>query len=43
VTFNASTGMLKLDNPSTFTGEIFYFTGNGNLSSSDQIELRTIS
>ena len=27
VTFAASTGMLKLDQPSTFTGEIFGFTG----------------
>ena len=43
ITFNASTGMLKLDNPSTFTGEIFNFTGNGSLSGSDQIDLRTIN
>jgi hypothetical protein len=43
VTFNTSTGMLKLDNPSTFTGEIFNFTGNGSLSGSDQIDLRTIN
>jgi hypothetical protein len=43
VTFKASTGMLKLDNPSTFTGEIFNFTGNGSLSGSDQIDLGTIS
>ena len=43
VTFNASTGMLKLDNPSTFTGKIFQFTGNGSLTGSDQIDLRTIS
>ena len=43
VTFKASTGMLKLDNPSTFTGEIFNFTGNGSLSGSDQIDLRTIN
>ena len=35
--------MLKLDNPSTFTGEIFNFTGNGSLSGSDQIDLRTIN
>ena len=43
VTFQASTGMLKLDNPSTFVGEIFNFTGNGSLSGSDQIDLRTIN
>ena len=43
VTFAASTGMLKLDNPSTFTGEIFNFTGNGSLSGSDQIDLTTIN
>ena len=43
VTFSASTGMLKLDNPSTFTGEIFNFTGNGSLSGSDQIDLTTIN
>ena len=43
VIFKASTGMLKLDNPSTFTGEIFNFSGNGSLSGSDQIDLRTIN
>ena len=43
VTFAAPTGMLKLDQPSTFTGEIFNFTGNGSLSGSDQIDLRTIN
>jgi hypothetical protein len=42
-TFKASTGMLRLDSPSTFTGEIFNFTGNGSLTGSDQIDLRTIS
>jgi serralysin len=35
--------MLKLDNPSTFAGEIFNFTGNGSLPGSDQVDLRTIS
>jgi hypothetical protein len=39
VTFAASTGMLKLDQPSTFSGEIFGFTGNGTLAGSDQIDL----
>jgi hypothetical protein len=33
---------LKLDDPSTFSGEIFNFTGNGTLSGSDQIDLRDI-
>ena len=42
VTFAASTGMLKLDTPSTFSGEIFNFTGNGTLSGSDQIDLTNI-
>ena len=35
--------MLKLDQPSTFTGEIFGFTGNGSLSGSDQIDLKGIN
>jgi hypothetical protein len=43
VTFAASTGMLKLDTPSTFTGKIFNFTGNGTLSGSDQIDLTNIN
>ncbi|MGO9047034.1 MAG: Ig-like domain-containing protein, partial [Xanthobacteraceae bacterium] len=43
VTFNGSTGMLKLDNPSTFSGDIFNFTGNGSLSGSDQIDLKRIN
>ena len=43
VAFAAPTGMLKLDQASTFTGEIFNFTGNGSLSGSDQIDLRTIN
>ena len=43
VTFTASTGMLKLDDPSTFTGEIFDFIGNGSLSGSDQIDLTGIN
>ncbi len=32
--------MLKLDNPSTFSGTIFNFTGDGTLSGSDQIDLK---
>jgi hypothetical protein len=43
VTFTTSTGMLKLDTPSTFTGEIAGFTGNGTLSGSDQIDLLNMS
>ena len=39
VTFAGSTGTLKLDAPSTFSGEIFNFRGNGTLSGSDQIDL----
>ncbi len=42
VTFNGATGMLKLDQSSTFSGEIFNFTGNGNLATSDQIDLKDI-
>ena len=43
VTFAASTGMLKLDTPSTFSGEIFNFAGSGSLSGSDQIDLTNIN
>ena len=43
VTFEGSTGMLKLDVPSTFSGEIFNFAGNGTLSGSDQIDLTNIN
>jgi hypothetical protein len=43
VTFATSTGMLQLDSPSTFNGEIFNFTGNGSLSGSDQIDLKGIN
>ena len=43
VTFAASTGMLKLDRPSTFAGEIFGLTGNGTLTGSDQIDLKGIN
>ena len=43
VTFNGSTGTLTLDNPSTFSGEIFNFTGNGRLSGSDRIDLKGIN
>ena len=43
VTFAASTGMLKLDTPSTFSGKIFNFAGSGTLSGSDQIDLTNIN
>jgi hypothetical protein len=42
VTFAASTGTLKLDQPSTFSGEIFNFTGDGTLSGSDHVDLKGI-
>ncbi len=42
VTFSGSTGTLILGDPSTFSGEIFNFTGNGHLSGSDQIDLKGI-
>ena len=43
VTFEGATGTLKLDDAPAFTGQIFDFTGNGNVSSSDQIDLKDIS
>ena len=43
VTFSGSTGTLILTSPSTFSGEIFNFTGNGSLSDSDQIDLKGIN
>jgi hypothetical protein len=43
VTFASSTGALILDAASTFSGEIFNFTGNGSLSGSDQIDLKDIN
>ncbi len=42
VTFDGPTGVLKLEDPQTFSGPIFNFTGNGNLASSDQIDLSDI-
>ena len=39
ITFIASTGILKLDAPSTFNGQIAGFRGDGTLSGSDQIDL----
>ena len=34
---------MKLDQPSSFTGKIFNFTGDGTLSGSDQIDLKGIN
>jgi len=38
-TFIGSTGTLKLDAPSTFTGQIVGFSGDGTLAGSDHIDL----
>jgi hypothetical protein len=43
IAFAASTGMLKLDQPSTFSAQIFGFTGDGTLAGSDQIDLKGIN
>jgi hypothetical protein len=43
VTFEGSTGILTLDDPSGFTGLISGFTGNGSLAGSDQIDLKHIN
>jgi hypothetical protein len=43
ITFAASTGMLKLDQPSTFSAQIFGFTGDGALAGSDEIDLKGIN
>jgi hypothetical protein len=40
VTFAGSPGILSLDSPSTFNGQIIGFTGDGSLAGSDQIDLR---
>jgi hypothetical protein len=42
VTFAGSTGTLRLDQSSTFSGKIFKFAGNGTLSGSDHIDMRDI-
>jgi len=42
VKFNGSTGTLILDHSSLFSGQLLNFTGDGNLSSSDQLDLRDI-
>jgi 20S proteasome alpha/beta subunit len=43
ITFSGSTGTLVLDNSTLFTGELINLTGDGNLSSSDQIDLKDIA
>ena len=43
ITFSSSTGMLKLDSLTAFTGVIDNFAGNGSLSGSDQIDLKGIN
>lgn len=43
VSFASSHGLLKLDQPSTFTGQIAGFSGDGTLPGSDQIDLKGIA
>jgi hypothetical protein len=43
VVSGASTGILKLDQPSTFSGTIFGFTGDGTLAGSDQVDVKGIN
>jgi Tryptophan-rich Synechocystis species C-terminal domain len=43
VTFNSATGSLILDHSSEFSGQVFNFTGDGNPSSSDQLDLKDIA
>ena len=43
ITFSGSTGTLVLDNSTLFTGELINLTGDGNPSSSDQIDLKDIA
>jgi hypothetical protein len=42
ITFQGTTGTLRLDQASTFSGQIFGFKGNGSLSGSDHIDLTSI-
>ena len=41
--FEGSTGKLTIDTPSSFTGVISGFTGDGTLAGSDQIDLKGIN
>jgi serralysin len=43
VTFSGSPSTLSLDTPSTFSGQIIGFTGDGTLAGSDQIDLRGVN
>jgi hypothetical protein len=43
VVFEGSTGKLTIDTPSSFTGVISGFTGDGTLAGSDQIDLKGIN
>jgi hypothetical protein len=43
VTFHSSTGSLTLDTPSSFSGVISGFTGDGTLAGSDQIDLKGVN
>src|ERR1700736_2342116 len=43
ITFSGSTGTLALDQSTLFTGELINLTGDGNPSSSDQIDLKDIA
>jgi len=42
IRFASSTGTLRVDHSSTFTGKIFGFGGDGSVSGSDHIDLRDI-
>ncbi|MGA7804125.1 MAG: hypothetical protein WCB02_05810, partial [Bradyrhizobium sp.] len=43
ITFKGATGTLVLDHSTEFTGQLLNLTGDGNPSSSDQIDLRDIA
>jgi hypothetical protein len=43
ITFRGTTGTLVLDHSSSFTGELINLTGDGNPTSSDQIDLKDIA
>src|ERR1700722_16903891 len=43
ITFGGATGTLVLDHSSSFTGKLINLTGNGNPSSSDQIDLKDVA
>ena len=42
ITFEGATGTLKLDQSSTFSGQVFDFTGTGSLATSDVFDLKDI-